>query len=394
MESKPLRILLVGDASNYHRSLAEGLRAMGHEVVLASNGSGWMDTERDIDISRRDGKLGGALLWMKLRWLMLSRFRGFDVVQLSNPVFVNLRPERNLILFNELKRHNRSVFLSALGTDYQYVEMCMSYPYGPLAYNEWMVRDKWSPYLEESTEIAVAWVTHPLSTHCETIYKGIDGAVSALYEYHLACQWSRYPLPENHIAYGGIPIDTRSIRPVEMPDRIDKVKLFLGMHRDRKVEKGTDRLLAAARRVVERYPDKCTLEIVENIPYAQYIERMRGSHVVLDQVYSYSPATNALLAMAMGLNTVSGGEEDYYRFIGEERLHPIINARPYHDELLYGIIRETVLHPELIRQRGIEGREFVVKHNDISVVARRFVDFWTRRLEEIDEMRRSGQKEK
>lgn len=389
MESKPLRILLVGDASNYHRALAEGLRAMGHEVVLASNGSGWMDTERDIDISRRDGKVWGALLWMRLRRLMQSRFRGFDVVQLNNPVFVNLRPERNMILFNELKRHNRGVFLSALGTDTQYVDMCLS-PYSPLAYSEWMAGGEPSPYYKESPEIVEAWQKDPLRTHCETIYDGIAGAVSALYEYHLAC---RRCLPESHIAYGGIPIDTRSIQPVEMPDRIDKVKLFLGMHRDRKVEKGTDRLLAAARRVVERYPDKCTLEIVENIPYAQYIERMRGSHVVLDQLYSYTPATNALLAMAMGLNTVSGGEEDYYRFIGEERLHPIINAVP-DDDALYGIIEETVLHPELIKQRGLEGREFVVKHNDTSVVARRFVDFWTRRLEEIDEMRRSGQNEK
>ncbi|MDE6395111.1 MAG: glycosyltransferase family 1 protein, partial [Duncaniella sp.] len=144
-----------------------------------------------------------------------------------------------------------------------------------------------------------------------------------------------------------------------------------------------DRLLAAARRVAERYPDKCTLEIVENIPYAQYIERMRGSHVVLDQLYSYTPATNALLAMAMGLNTVSGGEEDYYHFIGEERLRPIINAEP-DDEALYRVIEETVLHPEEIKQRGLEGREFVVKHNDIGVVARRFVDFWTRRLEGIE----------
>ena len=58
-----LRILLMGDASNYHNALATGLRRLGHDVVLASHGSGWMETERDIDLSRPfKGKLGGKAL--------------------------------------------------------------------------------------------------------------------------------------------------------------------------------------------------------------------------------------------------------------------------------------------------------------------------------------------
>ena len=376
MKNRQLRILMVGDASNYHRALAGGLREMGHDVVLASNGSGWMDTERDIDLSRKDGKLSGARLWFKLCRLMKSRLRGFDVVQLNNPVFVNLRPERNIMLFRELKRHNRSIFLTALGTDTAYADLCLS-PSSPLAYNEWMVYGKPSPYHIQSPEVIKAWLEDPLKSHCAEIYDGIDGAVSALYEYHLAC---RKQLPDDRLAYGGIPIDTQAIRPVELPDRIDRVRLFLGMHRDRKVEKGTDRIFEAARRVAERHPDRCTLEIVENLPYGEYIQRMRGSHVVLDQLYSYTPATNALLAMAMGLNTLSGGEEEYYEFIGEEHLRPIINAVP-DDDALYATIENTVMHPELIKPRGREGRELVVKYNDTGVVARRFVDLWGRVLE-------------
>ena len=48
-----MRILLLGDASNCHRTLATGLRQLGQEVVVASDGTMWMDTERDIDLLRR-----------------------------------------------------------------------------------------------------------------------------------------------------------------------------------------------------------------------------------------------------------------------------------------------------------------------------------------------------
>ena len=35
-----MRILLLGEYSNVHATLAKGLKALGHEVVLASDGDG------------------------------------------------------------------------------------------------------------------------------------------------------------------------------------------------------------------------------------------------------------------------------------------------------------------------------------------------------------------
>ena len=47
-----MKILLLGDYSNYHRALSLALRKLGHDVTVASDGSRWMDTGRDIDLSR------------------------------------------------------------------------------------------------------------------------------------------------------------------------------------------------------------------------------------------------------------------------------------------------------------------------------------------------------
>lgn len=36
-----MKILLIGEYSNVHATLAQGLRSLGHHVVVASNGDFW-----------------------------------------------------------------------------------------------------------------------------------------------------------------------------------------------------------------------------------------------------------------------------------------------------------------------------------------------------------------
>lgn len=95
---------------------------MGHDVTVASGGSGWMNNRRNIDLQRNSYGLIGSLRYVFDVTRYLPRFRNFDVVQLSNPVFLQLRPEKNRRVFDYLFRHNRKIFLDALGTDYFYVK--------------------------------------------------------------------------------------------------------------------------------------------------------------------------------------------------------------------------------------------------------------------------------
>ena len=71
-----MKILLIGEYSNVHATLAKGLRQMGNQVTVVSNGDFWKDYPRDIDVSRRPGPLGGLLLSAKL-YRLLPRLRGF-----------------------------------------------------------------------------------------------------------------------------------------------------------------------------------------------------------------------------------------------------------------------------------------------------------------------------
>ena len=371
-----MKILLLGDASNYHATLAHALRLEGHDVTLASSGSGWMRTHRDIDISRKNGKLGGAILWARLNTVLSSRLKGYDVVQLSNPVFIEQRPQRVEAMFRKLRRDNGGVFLTALGTDTPYVDMCLDRKNCPLRYSEWHIGQETSPYMKTHSGTAQAWQAAPLRNLCDIIYNGSDGVLTALYEYHLAC--TRL-LPGHMVQYAGIPITIQPENPSDAND-IGTVNLFIGRHRDRMAEKGTDILEDVARQVAAARPGRCRLDIVENRPYSEYISLLNMADIVFDQLYSYTPATNALLAMSMGKVTVSGGEEDFYNFIGESKLRPIVNANPADTGQLISELTSIVDNPDRIKQLGRQGRMFVRRHNDASVVAKRFTDFWERRL--------------
>ena len=98
-----MKILLIGEASNLHWTLAEGLRANGHTVTVVSHGSHWLDNKRDVSIVRRGYDLFHSIQYMADIIRHLPQMRGYDVVQVTNPVFFDLRPEKNWAIFKYLK---------------------------------------------------------------------------------------------------------------------------------------------------------------------------------------------------------------------------------------------------------------------------------------------------
>lgn len=366
----------MGDASGYHSTLAVGLRRLGHDVTVASHGSYWMDTVRDINLNRHPSKAGGAYLWLRLCTSLAPKLRGYDVVQLNCPVFVDLKPGRVSKLFDRLKRDNGSVFLTALGYDPNFIDECLD-PASPLEYSEWRLWDSPGPLTLAQPHMIAEWHNQALVDLNRKIYDEVDGVVTALYEYDVAC---RRIVRAEKIAYAGIPIDMGCVKRLERPLGEEKINLFLGRHSHRLVEKGTDVLERICRVIVKENPHDFSFDLVEDLPYDQYITRLRSADIVFDQLYSYTPATNALLAMAAGQVAVSGGEEDYYRFIGEDDLRPVINVVPSRENETVERILSLASNKDELRELGRQGVSLVAKHNKAEVVAQRFVDFWNLRL--------------
>lgn len=364
-----MKILFIGDASNMHNTLAHALRDMGHICVVASNGSGWQQTERDIDIARAPGALG-ALKYISTLASLLAKARGFDVVQVSNPNFLKLRPDKLLKIVNYLKRHNRHVFYSACCADYDYITTC--HDGKTFRYSDYLIGDSPTKYVQsDEWKRHNQWVIPGVIEYHQQFIDRMDGIVACLYEYYVSYKGKTKPL-----AYAGIPIDINALQPHFIEHEPGKVKFFLGIQRNNYLVKGYDRLLEAVQRVCCRFPNLCEVKIVENIPYQEYLKMRQDSHVILDQIYSYTPATNALTAMAQGLVAISGAEPEYYDFIGEHSCQPIINVSPLEEDDIYSKLEWIVLNKSRLPELSRMSREFVIKHNESHIVAQRYIDFW------------------
>ena len=119
-----MKILMLGDYSNLHACLAKELRKRGHEVTLVSDKGRYMNTDADIELRRSAGRLG-AIRYLYNVMALLPSWTGYDVVQLINPGFLSLKPGKLKIIYDILKKNNRSVFLTLCGNDHFFVKDCV-----------------------------------------------------------------------------------------------------------------------------------------------------------------------------------------------------------------------------------------------------------------------------
>lgn len=364
-----MRILLIGEYSNVHWTLAQGLRTLGHDVLVVSDGDSWKNYQRDIDISRRSTNIFDTLQYLRLLKKTFRKFKGFDVVQIINPMFLELRAHRILPYYKFLRENNDKLFMGAYGMDYYWVKTCLDCK--TFKYSDFNFGDK--PRIEESynKQYIAEWTKGEKAELNQFIAHDCDGIIAGLYEYS-RCYKPLFPEKTTFIPF---PIDTHTIREHAPRKKNVPLKLFIGIQKNRSAYKGTDIMLNALQRVKKEYPDRCEVIKVESVPFTEYKKLVESSDCILDQLYSYTPGMNGLLAMSKGVILIGGGEEEHYESLNEMTLRPIINVLPDENDV-YEKIKGLVLHPELIDSLSKQSTEYVRKHHDYINVARQYVNFW------------------
>ena len=362
-----MKVLLLGEYSNVHWTLAEGLRELGHSVTVASNGDFWKNYPRDISLHRSTTGMKDTVsfLWRLIK--ALPKMKGYDVVQLINPVFVELTPERIYPLYRYLRRHNKKVFMCACGMDYYWVKTSLEKVF---RYGDFNLGDK-IRHSEYNDLVIRDWLNGAKGELNKYIAEDCDGIISGLYEYDV-CYQRAYPEKTQYIPF---PINMDKITPRVPHPESDKLRFFIGVQKGREEYKGTDVMYPCLQRLAENYPDKVEVVRVESVPYAEYCRLMDSSDVLLDQLYSYTPSMNSLLAMAKGLVLVGGGEEENYEILGETELRPIVNVLPDKEDV-YAKLESLVLNPEDVACRQQGSVTYVKRYHDHKIVASQYVDFW------------------
>ncbi len=362
-----MKILLLGEYSNVHATLADGLRKLGHRVTVLSNGDFWKNYPRDIDLVRKPGKLGGILYMMKL-YTIVHKLRGYDIVQLINPMFLELKAERIFPIYRYLRKHNKKIILGGYGMDYYWVSVCCNNK--PLRYSDFNIGKELRTNTDALKE-RKDWLGTAKEKLNRMIAEDCDGIITGLYEYW-GCYQPCFPHKTTFIPF---PICTYA-QASDIPDTVlKKVNLFIGINKSRSEYKGTDIMLQAAQDIAEKYPDKVKLRIAESVPFKEYVKMMNGADAILDQLYSYTPSMNSLEAMARGIICIGGGEPENYEIIHEDKLKPIINVLPTY-ESVYQQLEQFVLHPEQIPVLKRQSIEYISKHHDYLKVAKQYETYY------------------
>ena len=375
-----MKILLVGEYSRLHNSLQEGLRALGHQVILISTGDYFKKYPSDIIIQRSFDK--GLARKLKIAiyvlfkfditsWHMTKQFfktseklKGFDVVQLINesPFGASVKDEIKMISF--LKQNNKKLFLLSCGTDYLSVKHQLSNtnPYSII-----------SPYKDGSiAKIAfkniLKYTTPPFKKLHQYVFKNIDGVIASDYDYHM-------PLADNSKYLGLIPnpINTSKLSVFEL-DTKGPIVIFMGINRTNYHSKGISYFEKAIAIIQQKFPKQVHIEIVENLPYAQYIEKYNNAHIILDQVFAYDQGYNALEAMAKAKVVFTGAESGFMEHYKLDS--PVaINALPDVDSLVLAL-EDLIKNPEKIKEIGMAAQNFVTQHHNYKKVAQLYLDTW------------------
>jgi glycosyltransferase involved in cell wall biosynthesis len=375
-----MKILLVGEYSRLHNSLKEGLIELGHEVLLISTGDFFKNYPSDITLKRKFDSgiarkvkvglyklLGIDITSTSIKKQFLSHksaLKGFDVVQLINENPLTTSPKIAIDIISFLKKHNKKLFLLSCGTDYISVSHALSdaHPYSILS------NYKDGTYDKDRYKFILKYLDDAHKRLHDYVYSLIDGVIASDMDYHL-------PLV-GHKKYLGLipnPVNLSKLTYTSITSE-RPIVIFMGINRNNIHTKGIHYFEAALNNIQKKYSEAIRIEIVENLPYAEYIEKYNQAHIVLDQVLAYDQGYNALEAMAKGKVVLTGAETAFtIHYNLTETV--AINALP-DVSYLTETIAQLIKNPERIQQIGKEARAFVKKEHDHVKVAKQYLETW------------------
>ena len=240
-----MKILLIGEYSNLHNSLKQGLVKNGHNVVLLGNGDGFKNYDADILIKSSffEKKL------LKIIAKIVDRFTGislneielfirslfkiktlkeFDVVQLINERAFKTSPRMEKILLKQLVQNNKKIFLLACGVDNNSLKYAIEkkFRYSIL-----------TPYFENSSQKkeykqTLKYLSPGYSRLSKYVRNIVSGIISSDLDYHIP-----YSGTEKYLGMIPNPIN---IDKLKKPHRVkrNKIQILHAINSKNKIKKG------------------------------------------------------------------------------------------------------------------------------------------------------------
>ncbi|WP_027408539.1 glycosyltransferase family 4 protein [Anoxybacteroides tepidamans] len=112
-------------------------------------------------------------------------------------------------------------------------------------------------------------------------------------------------------------------------------------------------------------------QLLRKVPHEEALRMYERADIIIDQMCIGSFGILSLEGMALGKPVVCHIREGLVETYPEGL--PIVNASPKN---LYEKLKELVEHPEQLQELGMQGREYVEKHHDASVIAKQLANLY------------------
>ena len=376
-----MRVLLIGEFSRLHNSLKEGLLALGHTVILVSNGDDFKNYPMDWSTKPIffETKFGAFLrkVFFKITEFDLSqleiavrfyghlkKMNGFDVVQLINEAAIQTTPLFERYFLKQIIKHNKKLFLLCCGVDYNVMNHMIQKKERYSILNQ---------YFENKNSISefdfmFDFISKNHKKTHDLIYQNCTGIIASDLDYvNPIKNYSRY------LGMISNPINIEKIHYIENLIQ-DKIIIFLGINRNTYHSKGIVFFEKALEIIKHNYPNKIEIIITENIAYNDYVKKYNMAHILLDQVYSFDQGYNALEAMGKGKVVFTGAEKEFESYYNLTET-VAINALPDTDYLVEKL-SFLIENPNEIVAIGKRARFFIEQEHDYLKSAEKYIDVW------------------
>lgn len=380
-----MKILLLGEYSGVHTNLAKALKQKKINVCTVHDGDSYKKFESDVIIKYKrfesKNKYINFILKVYYQWLLylgllgclqifkyrneLNKLKGYDVVQIINPIFLSgFGSIVNIIVLKYLLKHNKKLFMCALGDDYVWVKGSLKNKNFKSMFHLMSLKN-FRQYLHSM--MYIYGFLYPYLNNL--VIKKANRIIPGLYDYFY--YYKNYsncneivPIPME------IDLDVKPFKFKNYP-----VNIFHGWQPNKEYRKGNVFFDKALKKLINNYPDKVNYQVVGGLPYKEYIKTFNDSHIFLDQCMSMDQGVNALLALAKG-KVVFSGFDDYLCSYYSLQDKPLLDTKP-DVEFIYKQLEALIVNPRLLDSYSERAILFMKKNHNFDYIADKYLKIWS-----------------
>jgi hypothetical protein len=159
---------------------------------------------------------------------------------------------------------------------------------------------------------------------------------------------------------------------LDQNEDLSTIQIFLGINRPNYWKKGINYFEKALELLKEQYADKIQITVAENLPYTEYMTRLKSAHILLDQVLSYDQGYNALESMLKGKVVFAGAGPQFLEAHNLSEV-AVIDAQPDVNYLVKEL-SNLIENPERLLNVGKKARTHVLQFHDAVEIAAKYVE--------------------